>query len=396
MLASMLNAPDKRGLVTLGLAHLADDLNQSFLPALLPFLVLSRGYSNEAAAMLVLAANLASSVVQPAIGFLADRRSIPWLIPLGMLIAGLGMALIAIAPSYAATLFAVGLSGVGVAAFHPEAARYANYLAGPRKATGMAYFTVGGNAGFAIGPVFATALIGFFGFPGVGFAFVPVLVMAIVVLRELPRMRTFAPAAGSVRAAGGIDDWRAFSLLTVVVVFRSIAYIGLVSFVPLYVVRVMHGGAEIADAMLFTMLAFGIAGTLVGGRMADRIGRKAMLVWSTALSFVTILGFVFATTHGGGFVAAFVGAAVIGFVIVASQTAFVVLGQEYLPQHLGIASGITLGLAITLGGAAAPLLGRIGDAYTLTGTFAVLAAICALVAIVALFLPPVKPRVVTN
>jgi FSR family fosmidomycin resistance protein-like MFS transporter len=386
----MLTAPDTRGLSILGFSHLADDLNQSFLPALLPFLVLSRGYTNEAAAFLVLAANLASSVVQPGIGYLADRKSIPWMIPIGMVLAGLGIALVAVAPSYDATLLAVGLSGIGVAAFHPEAARYANYLAGPRKATGMAYFTVGGNAGFAIGPAYATLVVTAFGIGGVGLALVPVVIMAVVLTRELPRMRSFAPKKGAARALGGVDDWGGFGVLTVVVVIRSTVYLGLVSFTPLFVVRVLHGSAALADATLTVLLICGAIGTIVGGRLTDRIGRKAMLVGSTGLTVATVLLFTFVTTHGGGIVGAFVVAAVIGFVIVSSQTAFVVLGQEYLPQHMGIASGVTLGLAITIGGAVAPILGHIGDLYTLVGTFEVIAGLSAVTALLALFLPPVK------
>jgi FSR family fosmidomycin resistance protein-like MFS transporter len=386
----MLTAPDKRGLLVLGAAHLADDVNQSFLPALLPFLALAHGYSNQAVAYLVLAANLASSIVQPVIGYLADRKSIPWLIPVGVTLAGLGIALVAVAPSYEATLAAVALSGVGIAAFHPEAARYANYLAGPRKATGMAYFTVGGNIGFAFGPAFATVVVTLFGFAGVGFAIVPVAIAAFVVARELPRMKTFAPKKGVVRAAGGTDAWGAFALLTAVVVLRSIAYLGLVAFTPLYVVRVLHGSPQIADATLTVLLFCGAIGTLVGGRLADRIGRRMMLVGSTGLTVFAVALFVAATTRGGGIAAAIACAALIGFLIVASQTAFVVLGQEYLPQHMGIASGVTLGLAITLGGAAAPLLGRIGDAYTLVATFGVLGALCAITALLACFLPPVR------
>ena len=150
-------------MAVLSLAHVFDDINQSFLPALLPFLVLQRGFTNEKAAFLMLAASVASSVVQPAIGYLADRRSIPWLIPIGMFFAAAGVAVAGVMPSYVGIIVVVTISGIGVAAFHPEAARYANYVSGVKKATGMSFFAVGGNVGFALGPILATPLLIAFG-----------------------------------------------------------------------------------------------------------------------------------------------------------------------------------------------------------------------------------------
>src|ERR1700694_2964789 len=139
---------DRRGMTVLSLAHVFDDINQSFLPALLPFLVLDRGFTNEKAAFLMLAASVASSVVQPVIGYLADRRSIPWLIPIGMFFAAAGVAVAGGMPTYLGMIVVVTISGIGVAAFHPEAARYANYVPGSKKATGWGFFPVGGTGGF--------------------------------------------------------------------------------------------------------------------------------------------------------------------------------------------------------------------------------------------------------
>src|SRR5215212_961867 len=143
----------------LSAGHLFTDLNQGAVAALLPFLVEVQGLSLAAAGTLVLAATVSSSVVQPLFGVFSDNRPLPALMPLGVLFAGIGMALVGVAPSYPLILLCVVLSGMGVAAFHPEAARFANYVSGARRARAMSFFSVGGNAGFAIGPALTTPLV---------------------------------------------------------------------------------------------------------------------------------------------------------------------------------------------------------------------------------------------
>ena len=155
----------------LGITHVVDDMNQSALPALLPFLIAERGLSYTAAAGLMLFASLASSVVQPAIGHLADRRPMAWLIAAGVFLAGGGLALAGAMPDYWSIVACVAVSGLGIAAFHPEAARFANYAAGAKKATGMRWFALGGNVGFALGPLLLTPLLVAFGARGTLFVF---------------------------------------------------------------------------------------------------------------------------------------------------------------------------------------------------------------------------------
>ena len=366
-------------MAVLSLAHVFDDVNQSFLPALLPFLVLQRGFTNEKAAFLMLAASVASSVVQPIIGYLADRRSIPWLIPIGMFFAAAGVSVAGIMPTYLGIVVVVTISGIGVAAFHPEAARYANYVSGDRKATGMSFFAVGGNVGFALGPIVATPLLLAFGPAGTLAAIVPATIWVVVLFIELPRMRSFAPAKRVKRVGIGEDRWGQFALLTTFIVVRSIAFVGIITFVPLYAIRVVHATVPQANGALAALLVAGAVGTIVGGRVADRIGRIPVLLISMFCA-APVLATLILTTSGGGPLAVgelIVIAGLVGLTFIPSQTAFVVLGQEYLPNHLGIAAGVSLGLAISLGGAAAPLLGRIGDRAGLTATMWVnVALIC--------------------
>ncbi|HEY0615609.1 MAG TPA: MFS transporter [Candidatus Elarobacter sp.] len=378
---------DVRAIALLGTAHLADDINQSFIPALLPYLIVHWGISHAAAASLVLCQAISSSVVQPAIGHLADRRSMPWLIPLGMVLAGTGVSALGVLPSLPLLYVAALISGIGVAAFHPEAARFANYVSGERKASGMRWFTVGGNLGFAIGPAFATAALAAWGLAGTLAAAFPVVVIAVVVLFELRRLHGFAPARGKTRRSAGNDDWRSFFKLSAFVIVRSMAYLGLVAFIPLYVVEVLHGSAAIGGLTDTAFLLAGAAGTIAGGPIADRVGRKPVLLWSTGLTAIMVAALVTLTRGGGPLWLAIVMLVLTGFVLVASQAAFVVLGQEYLPNRVGLASGVTLGLAVSLGGSLSPALGAIADRAGLPATLWTVAALALAATIAALTLP---------
>src|SRR3712207_6053668 len=150
-------------MAVLSAGHLFTDLNQGAVAALLPFLVTERDLTLAAAGALVLGSTVSSSVVQPLFGIFSDNRPIPALMPLGVLLAGIGMSLVGLAPSYPLIFLCVVVSGIGVAAFHPEAARFANYVSGSRRARGMSFFSVGGNAGVALGPALTTPLVLIFG-----------------------------------------------------------------------------------------------------------------------------------------------------------------------------------------------------------------------------------------
>lgn len=384
---------DVRSMALLATAHVADDINQSFVPALLPYLIVSRGLSYTTAGSLVLAQALSSSVIQPAIGHLADRRSMPWLIGVGLFLAGGGVATIGFAPTLPLLWLGALISGIGVACFHPEAARFANYVSGTKKASGMRWFAAGGNVGFATGPLFATAVVAAFGLHGTLAAAVPVAIVGSIVLLELPRLRTFIPAHATSRSGQGTDDWTAFGKLTAFVIARSMAYFGFVAFVPLYVVEVLHASPAVGDSLLTLFLLCGVGGTLSGGPVADRFGRRTVLIASTlAAAVMTVI--LVATTHGGNLLLAIPLLMVTGFVFVASQAAFIVLGQEFLPNRLGLASGVTVGIAVSLGGGFAPVLGMIADAHGVAATILATAGLSLLAALVALTLPPERRRIV--
>lgn len=366
---------DKRAMSVLSAGHLFTDLNQGAVAALIPFLVAERGLSLAAAGVLVLAATVSSSVVQPLFGVFSDSRPLPLLMPLGVLFAGVGMALVGIMPGFLMIFLSVVLSGLGVAAFHPESARFANYVSGSRRARGMSFFSVGGNAGFALGPVVATPLVLAFGLPGTLFLAIPAAVMAGILLFELSRLRSFQPAVAAnegvrqetVRAP---EQWGPFVRMIGVVTVRSFVYFGLVTFVASYYERVLHTSTALGNAALTVMLFGGAAGTLLMGPLADRFGRRAIL----AASMVCMAPLIFAFTFLGPVLGmALLG--VIGAVTVGTFGVTVVMGQEYLPGRIGLAAGVTMGLSIGLGGVGAPIFGAVADNYGLSTAILVMAAL---------------------
>jgi len=350
-------------------AHALADCCQGAVPALLPFLIAANGWSYATASALVLGGTVASSIVQPVFGHVADRRSLSWLMPAGIFVAAVGVGLAAVAPSFPLTFAAVVVSGLGVAAFHPEGSRYANYLSGARRATGMSLFSLGGNAGFALGPAFVTPAVALLGLPGALLIAVPGTAVALWIALELPRLNGFQPARGAAAGPGGSglparpdqdDDWASFGRLGVVIAARTFLFYGMLTFVPLYFVDVLGRSEATGNTALVVFLAGGAVGTLVGGRLADRIGRRPVVIGSLALATPLVLAFLAAPAAVATPLLFVAGAAVIS-----SFSVTVVMGQEYLPNRIGVASGVTLGLAIGLGGLGAPLLGLLADAHGL-------------------------------
>src|SRR3989442_11411272 len=180
--------PNYKLLGLLALGHLVIDTNQGSLPALLPYLKSALGLTYAATGVIVLMANVASSLIQPLFGFLADKTARRWLLPLSVFLSAIGISLIGVAPSYYAVLALVMLGGFGVAAYHPEGYRTATQVAGERKATGVSIFSTGGNIGIAIGPPLITALVTTLGLAGSLRLLVPGLLVARVLLTVLPRL----------------------------------------------------------------------------------------------------------------------------------------------------------------------------------------------------------------
>lgn len=384
-------AMDRRSISLLTLGHVCIDICQGAVPAFLPFLIVERHLSYTAAAGLVLAANLVSSVVQPLFGQLADHHPAPWLLPAGLLVGGTGLALAGLAPTYWLIALAIALSGIGVAAFHPAAARLMNTAAGSKRATGMSIFSIGGTIGFALGPLLTTALLLAFGLGGATLLIVPEVAISIVLINFFPRFLSLQKGGiqrKDTECTTQVDAWGPFALLTAAIVGRSIIFYGLNTFLPLYWIVVLHQSKAAGGFALTVMLLAGAIGTLIGGRMADLYGRRIVVI--TALSLLTPLMLIFVMFSTVNTVLALLLLIPIGAALFAPFSVMVVMGQEYLPSRVGTASGVTLGLAVTVGGISAPLFGRVADLYGIHTALFGLALVPVLATAVAVALP--RPR----
>lgn len=363
----------------------------------MPFMVIKRGYSYSEATALLLVMTFASSMLQPIFGHASDRRSLSHLLPGGVLIGGIGLALVSLTDSFPLTLAAVFVSGLGVGAYHPEGARFTNYVAGGDSATAMSLYSVGGNLGFALGPVTVTALVLPLGIGGLAWIALPMSLAAMLLAFELPRLNRFAkaahqpltrepPSAAGRRAlAPQSDRWLPFTGVAAIAGFRSAAYFCLQAFVPLWFIQHLDQSAAFGNGALTGLLVAGAIGTLIGGRVADRIGKRLVIKVSLAITTPLILGFLLV-----GPAPAVVILALTGFFMVGTFAVTVVLGQEYLPQRIGLASGVTLGAAIGFGGLVAWLLGLLADSAGLVPVLLITAALPLPGLFFTVLLPPVR------
>lgn len=361
--------------------HGAVDFASGAVPALLPFLAERFDLSYTATAAVMLAATLSSSLVQPAFGWVSDRHGAMWLLPSGLVLAAAGLGLAGVVPSYPLVLAAVFVGGVGIAAYHPEGAKFALYASGRRRASGMSYFNIGGNTGYALGPIVLTPLVVWLGLSGTLLAALPVVAVAVVVSLALPRLRSISPARVVGPTADAEDRPGAMTLLVGVILLRSLTWFGLITFVPLWLVSLGHTKAE-GNRLLALMLVSGVAGALAFGPIADRFGLRRTLLGSTLALPPLVLTFL----HVGGVPGA-MALMLVGTCIVGTFGVVMVLSQSYLPRHVAMASGLNVGLAIGLGGLAAVALGAVADAIDLEAALTVCAIAPILAAVLCLLLP---------
>jgi FSR family fosmidomycin resistance protein-like MFS transporter len=353
--------PNYRLLGLLALGHLVIDTNQGSLPALLPYLKAMLGLSYTATGVIVLMANITSSLIQPVFGFLADKTARRWILPLSVLLSSVGIALSGVAPSYHVLLALVMIGGFGVAAYHPEGYRTATQVAGERKATGVSIFSTGGNIGIAVGPPLMTGLLVSFGLPGTLGMLGPGLLVAALLMAVLPGLSRPLPSRiGSATLApktmvGGM------SLLILVVAIRSWTQLGFTTYMPFYYLEVLHGDPRMVGTLLAVFLGAGAAGTLAAGPISDRVGHRRYMVSVFFLAPPLAVAFLLASG-----IWIFVLLAALGFVLVSTFTVTVVLGQAYMPRNLGMASGLIVGFAIGAGGVGATALGWVADNWGLS------------------------------
>lgn len=380
--------------IVMMLGHLCCDINSGALPAILPFLMVQKGISYSAAAGLTFALSSIGSVIQPVFGNMADKHSRPWMMSAGIMMAGCGVSMLGFLNSYWAMFIAVTLTGIGGALFHPDGGRMANYVAGERKGRGMSNFSVGGNMGGAVGPMLVVLGINLFGMHGTAILAVPSFLMAAFLFMQSRDLAAFAQegsnATAKAMAAGQRDDWRSFTKLTGVVFLRSTISVGMTTFIPLFWLEILLQSENVSSSTTTIIAVAGALSTLIGGRLADRLGFNRVI--RTGLIFVGPCLAIVALSRSVWFSTFMLIPLAMTLNLAFSPS--VALGQKLVPNHIGLASGITMGLASSFGGVVSPLLGKVADS---TGSPLVVLWILAGIAVVAcvgsFFVPDAPPAV---
>lgn len=378
-------------LLAISFGHLINDLLQSLVPAIYPVLKARFGLSFGQVGGIALVNQLTASVLQPGVGHFTDRRPLPYSLPLGMCSSLCGLLLLSQAPSYLALLGAVALVGVGSSVFHPESSRVARLASGGRHGMAQSVFQVGGNVGSALGPLLAAFVVAPRGNNATGQAAVAWFALAALAgigvlagvgvwYRRRLAFRVRKPAAAIAgRRVGG-----AMAILVVLMVSKFFYMASISNYYTFYLIGRFHLALHTAQLCLFLFMAAFAVGTLVGGPIGDRIGRKR-IIW---MSILGVLPFTLALPYAGLTVTVLL-TIPIGLLLASAFPAIVVYAQELMPGRVGTVSGMMFGLAFGLGGLGAAGLGALAD-QTSIGLVFQLCAFLPVLGLLAGLLPQTK------
>lgn len=373
------------------LGHLYSDINQSILFAVLPFLIATYHYDYTTAAMLVTVSNVFGAFVQPFIGMLSDKKNKLLYMTLGVLLASGGMAVTGFISNSFGLCIVVIISGIGVAMFHPQAAKLFNSVSSKNaKGKGMSIFSFGGKVGFTLGTVYIAFLMNLFGMKGTILFLIPGIVFGIVCSffnKDFENLDVLEVEKKEEVKSEQKDDWSGFIKLCGVVFSRSILSNGISTFLAFYFIQQFSKPNSFASMLLSVFYGIGSI-TLLGGGIADCFGHRKMV----RLSFCIFLPAIFIFTNTSHFVIALIMLIFMSCGESLSYSPMVVLGQKYLPNHTGFASGIILGLAVSIGAALCPVLGYVSDAYGLNYAFIIMTIVCAIALACSMLLPNVEEK----
>jgi FSR family fosmidomycin resistance protein-like MFS transporter len=379
-------------------SHFLNDMIQSLIIAIYPLLKGEFDLSFAQIGMISLTYQICASVLQPLVGTYTDRHPQPHSLSAGMGFTLAGLLALGLAQSYAAILVAAALVGAGSAVFHPESSRIARLASGGRHGLAQSIFQVGGSAGSAAGPLLAAWIIIPHGRSSVSW-FALAAILAIVILWNVSgwyvrhHLARTGTAGAQTAVPSPVSSTRvAWSLaILVVLVFSKYFYLaGISSFYSFFLIEKFHVSIQAAQVYLFLFLLASALGTLIGGPLGDRIGRKRV-IW---FSILGVAPFTLALPHVGLTSTALL-SLIIGFILSSAFSAILVFAQELMPGKVGAVSGLFFGLAFGMGGIGAAVLGVLADRYGIDFVYQ-LCAFLPLLGICAAFLPNIEHRVVRS
>ena len=342
--------------------HCINDFGQGSLAALIPFFIANFGLNYYQSASIIFCNTVVASIAQPILGYVADRWRVPWFIPVGFTVTLVSISAIALATSYEMILALSLIAGIGAALFHPEAALLVNRTQSNELGNAMGRFAVGGSAGFALGPLLAGGVYVFGGqflwlFTAIALIGVLLYVYAFTGSAATDVIGESKSSAKSTNT--GANDWVSFGKLFFVIASRSILFSVLSIFIPILYITVINGEASASSLALTMYFAMGAVLTYMGGALSDKLGFLKTVRLGNLIFLPSVLVFIFVPNIWG-----FFGAMIpMAFGVFSQYGPITVLGQKYLAKNAGFASGITLGLGITLGGLVAPYIGHLADIY---------------------------------
>jgi FSR family fosmidomycin resistance protein-like MFS transporter len=381
-------------LLAISFCHMLNDTIQSLIPAIYPLLKDSFHLTYTQVGLITLAFQLTASLLQPIVGLYADRRPKPYSLAVGMGFTLTGLVLLSIAPSFPILLLGAATVGVGSSVFHPESSRVARMASGGRYGLAQSVFQVGGNVGSSLGPLLAAFIVLPFGQSSIAWF----SALALVGMAVLANVGTWYKRhiAGLVRSRrGAADELHALSsarvmasiAILVMLIFSKFFYMAcLGSYYTFFLIDRFGISAEESQLHLFVFLAAVAVGTLFGGPIADRFGRK-YVIWFSILGVLPFtLALPFASLFWTGVLSV-----IVGVVMASAFSVIVVYAQELVPGNVGMIAGVFFGLAFGMGGIGAAVLGRLADATSIAFVFHV-CAFLPLIGLLTAFLPDLERR----
>jgi MFS transporter, FSR family, fosmidomycin resistance protein len=365
-----------RVLAAVSFCHVLNDMMQSLLPSIYPILKASFHLNFTQIGFITLTFQITASLLQPIIGHYTDRKPMPYSLPIGMVFTLIGLLLLAIAPTFSLLLLAAALIGMGSAVFHPESSRVARMASGGKHGFAQSFFQVGGNTGSAIGPLLAVFIVLPHGQIGAAWFSLAALLGILVLIRvsrwykgRLAHLQS-RPVKHT-EETSGLPRKQVITAIAVLIalVFSKYFYLaGLTSYYTFYLIAKFHVSVQSSQLHLFAFLAAVAAGTLIGGPVGDRVGRKSV-IWCSILG---VLPFTLLLPYANLFWTGVL-SIIIGFVIASAFSAILVYAQELVPGRVGMISGLFFGFAFGMGGIGAAVLGKLADMTSIVFVYKVCA-----------------------
>jgi len=382
-------------LLTLSAAHMINDILQALLPAIYPLLKDSYHLSFTQIGLISLTYQVTGSLLQPVVGFYTDRRPKPYSLPIGMTVTLIGLIVLSQANSFGLLCISAATVGIGSSIFHPEASRVARMASGGQHGFAQSLFQVGGNFGTSLGPLLAAAIIIPRGQGHIlwftGLALVGIIVLTRIggwYQRNLARLVTKPRAAGAAELPRLSSRQVIFALgILVVLIFSKYFYlISLTNYYTFYLMDKFAVSVQAAQIYLFVFLFAVAAGTIIGGPVGDRIGRKRV-IW---ISILGVAPFSLALPHFG-LLGTVILTVFIGLILASAFSAILVYAQELVTGNVGLIAGLFFGLAFGAAGIGSALLGRLAD-HTSIGYVFTVSAFFPLLGLLTAFLPEVEAK----